>query len=392
MTFVPPNRGARALCVLAQAAVCTTFALHAHAHAQPAQRLVEPPAADSDAVGAPPIPETKPRSGWAGLPIFTYSPETQLGLGVFGTHFFRTGPTLERSRPSSISVVGLYTWRNQLITELIPELYWNEDRSHLWSRLDYRDYPNTLWAVGPRAPDSSKEAYAERRLRWQGRIGQAIRGPLFLYGHFELLHMDLHDREAGGLLDRDEIPGADGGFTMSIGPGLAWDTRDNSLAPHTGAYYDIVLMSSQPSLGSSYEFTTMVFDLRQYFPIRPEHTFAANVYMAVQDGEAPFYKLPQLGGAELLRGYFEGRYRDKTLMLAQAEYRFPIVWRFGGAAFGGIGNVSPTFREFGSTFPKWSVGAGLRLMLNRDEQLNLRADLGLGRDTQGFYVGIGEVF
>jgi outer membrane protein assembly factor BamA len=136
----------------------------------------------------------------------------------------------------------------------------------------------------------------------------------------------------------------------------------------------------------------MVFDLRQYFPIRPEHTFAANVYMAVQDGEAPFYQLPQLGGAELLRGYFEGRYRDKTLMLAQAEYRFPIVWRFGGAAFGGVGNVSPTFREFGSTFPKWSVGAGLRLMLNRDEQLNLRADLGLGRDTQGFYVGIGEVF
>jgi hypothetical protein len=390
MTIVPSNCAASAVCALAWAALsatCTSLAL-----AQPAPRQVEPPASDSDVVGAPPIPKTKPRSGWAGLPIVTYSPETQLGLGVFGTHFFRTGPTLERSRASSISVVGLYTWRNQLITELIPELYWNGDRSHLWSRLDYRDYPNTLWAVGPRASESSKEMYSEQRLRWQGRIGQAIRGPLFLYGHFELLHMGLNDRERGGLLDRGEVPGADGGFTMAVGPGLAWDSRDHSLAPHTGAFYDIVLMSSQPELGSSYEFTTMVFDLRQYFPIRPEHTFAANVYVAVQDGRAPFYQLPQLGGAELLRGYFEGRYRDKTLMLAQAEYRFPIAWRFGGAAFGGIGNVSPTFREFGGTTPKWSVGAGLRLMLSRDEELNLRADLGVGRNTQGFYVGIGEVF
>jgi outer membrane protein assembly factor BamA len=179
---------------------------------------------------------------------------------------------------------------------------------------------------------------------------------------------------------------------MAVGPGLAWDSRDHSLAPHRGAFYDIVLMSSQPSLGSTYEFTTMVFDLRQYFPIRPGHTFAGNVYIAVQDGQAPFYQLPQLGGDELLRGYFEGRYRDKTLMLAQAEYRFPILWRIGGTAFGGLGNVSPTFREFGETAPKWSVGAGLRLMLNRDERLNLRADLGIARGAQGFYVGIGEVF
>lgn len=390
MTFVPSNRAARAaLGALILAATCSAHPGRAAAE-QPAH--TEPPTPGNDPLPAPPVPRQKPRSGWAGLPIFTYSPETHLGLGLFGTHFFRTGPTVERARASSISVVGLYTWRHQLITELIPELYWNNDRSHLWTRLDYRRYPNTLWAVGPRAPDSSEETYSEDRLRWQGRIGQALRGSLFLYGHFELQHMDLDDREPGGLLDRGALPGAQGGFTMAVGPGLAWDSRDHSLAPHRGAFYDVVLMSSQPSLGSTYEFTIMVFDLRQYFPIRPGHTFAGNVYIAVQDGQAPFYLLPQLGGDELLRGYFEGRYRDKTLMLAQAEYRFPIFWRIGGTAFGGLGNVSPTFREFGETAPKWSFGAGLRLMLNRDERLNLRADLGIARGAQGFYVGIGEVF
>lgn len=390
MTFVPSNRAVRALCALALAAACTSSS--GRAAAQSAPQHAEPPTPDNDPLPPPPMPKKRPRTGWAGLPIITYSPETELGVGLFGSHFFRTGPSLERSRPSSISVVGLYTWRNQLITELIPELYWNADRSHLWSRVDYRRYPNRLWAVGPNAPDRSEEKYSEDRLRWQGRIGQAIRGSLFLYGHFELLHMDLDDREPGGLLDRGAVPGAQGGFTMAVGPGLAWDSRDHALAPHTGAFYDVVLMSSQPALGSTYEFTTMVFDLRQYFPIRPGHTLAGNVYIAVQDGQAPFYLLPQLGGAELLRGYFEGRYRDKTLLLAQGEYRFPLVWRIGGTAFGGLGNVSPTFREIGSSAPKWSVGAGVRLMINSDEQLNLRADVGVGRETHGFYFGIGEVF
>jgi outer membrane protein assembly factor BamA len=390
MTFVPSNRAARAaLGVLILSAACAAYPGRAAAE-QPAH--TEPPTPGNDPLPTPPVPRQKPSSGWAGLPIFTYSPETQLGLGLFGTHFFRTGQTVGQSRASSISVVGLYTWRKQLITELIPELYWNGDRSHLWSRVDYRRYPNTLWAIGPHSPDSSEEKYSEDRLRWQGRIGQALRGSLFLYGHFELVSMDLDDREPGGLLDRRALPGSQGGFSMALGPGLAWDSRDYSLAPHRGAFYDVVLMSSQPSLGSTYEFTIIVFDLRQYFPIRPGHTFAGNVYIAVQDGQAPFYQLPQLGGDELLRGYFEGRYRDKTLMLAQAEYRFPIVWRIGGTAFGGLGNVSPTFREFGESAPKWSVGAGLRLMLNRDERLNLRADLGIARGAQGFYVGIGEVF
>jgi outer membrane protein assembly factor BamA len=388
MTFVRWNR---ALALGLLVAAWPSVAL-AQAQAPPAAQPKEPPTPSGDVLPQPPVPRQKPSSGWAGLPIFTYSPETQLGLGVFGTHFFRTGPDVEDARPSSLSIVGLYTWRNQLITELIPELYWNEDRSHLWSRLDYRDYPNRLWPVGPSASEDSEESYSEQRVRWQGRIGQALRGSLFIYGHFELLHMSLRDREPDGLLDRGELPGAEGGFSMAFGPGLAWDSRDHALAPHTGAFYDIVLMSSQPSLGSSYEFTTMIFDLRQYFPIRARHTFAANVYIAVQDGEAPFYQLPQLGGAELLRGYFEGRFRDKTLLLAQAEYRFPIVWRIGGTAFGGLGNVAPSFREFGATAPKWSAGAGVRLMLNRDEQLNLRADLGFGRSTHGFYVGIGEVF
>jgi hypothetical protein len=56
-------------------------------------------------------------------------------------------------------------------------------------------------------------------------------------------------------------------------------------------------------------------------------------------GDVPFYMLAQLGGPNVMRGDYEGRYRDRELLAVQLEYRFPILWRFGGTAFAGIGMV-----------------------------------------------------
>ena len=56
---------------------------------------------------------------------------------------------------------------------------------------------------------------------------------------------------------------------------------------------------------------------------------------AYMPGEVPFANMPVLGGQNLLRGLFGGRYRDQTLVAAQAELRLP-VWRWIGlAAFAG---------------------------------------------------------
>jgi Omp85 superfamily domain len=373
-----------ALALAVAAALCVAPA-RARAQTEP------PPATAAKAAVAAEEPE-KPDSGWAGLPIVTYAPETELALGAFGSHFFRIGESTASSRPSSVSAVVLYTFRNQLITELIPELYWNSDHTHLWTKFDYRRYPNRLWAIGPNSPNDSEEPYTENRWRWQARMGQMLKRPLFLYGHVRLIQMTLEDEEPGGLLATDQVPGAAGGLTFEFGPGFAWDTRDHALVPHRGAYYDFRLLTSQPALGSAYEYTTLTLDLRQYLPVMPGHTVAGNFYIALQDGQAPFYLIPQLGGSERLRGYLEGRFRDNTLMLAQVEYRLPLIWRFGGVVFAGVGNVARTFREFGNSVPKWSLGGGLRFLLNADEKLNLRADFGFGRDTFGFYINAGEVY
>lgn len=334
----------------------------------------------------------KPRSGWAALPIASYSPETQLGLGAFATHFYRVGEESAQTRPSSISAVALYTLRNQLITELIPELYWDQERWHVWSRLDYRRYPNALWAIGNDAPDASKEWYREDRVRWQARADHEICGPLRVEAFIEAMYMQLADLEADGALVHDAVPGSRGGRSVGLTPGLLWDTRDHLLTPGRGALYELSVGGYGSLLGSEYDFGELEVDLRQYVPVWRDHVLAVQLLAKFQLGDVPFYKLAQLGGEDMLRGYFEGRFRDQALYALQAEYRFPVWWRFSAVVHGALGQVASTPWRLASRRPNWSLGAGGRIMLNTDERLNLRADLGFGHDTWGIYVGIGEAF
>jgi outer membrane protein assembly factor BamA len=334
----------------------------------------------------------KPRSGWAALPIASYSPETQLGLGAFATHFYRIGDASAETRPSSISAVGLYTLRNQLIVELIPEAYWDEQRWHVWSRLDYRRYPNATWAVGHDAPEDSEESYREDRVRWQARVDHELRGPLRALATLEAVYMELAELEAGGLLAREAIPGARGGRSVGLGPGLLWDTRDHLLTPRRGALYELSLLAYASPIGSEYDFGELLIDARRYLPLWADHVLALQLFAQVQFGSAPFYRLAQLGGQELLRGYFEGRFRDETLLALQAEYRLPLFWRFSGVVHAALGQVARDPSRLPSRRPNWSLGPGARIMLNTDERLNLRADLGVGPGTWGVYVGIAEAF
>ena len=334
----------------------------------------------------------RPRSGWAALPIGTYSPETSLGLGAFATHFFRFGNEPTATRPSSLSLVGLYTLNEQLITELIPEVYWDQENWHIWSRVDYRRYPNKLWAQGNRARLDTEERYAEDRLRWQVLVDRALFGALRVEGKLEAIYMSLSDLRPNGLLDRDMLPGADGGRAIGLGGGVLWDSRNHMLTPDEGDFHELAVMSYGNLVGSEYGFSTVLLDLRRYVPITDTHTLALEFLSELQSGRLPFFKLATLGGEDRLRGLFEGRFRDKAMWCAQAEYRFPIIWRLSAVGHAGLGQVARSAAEFGFTPPEWSVGAGGRILLNTDERLNLRADFGVGRESWGIYVGIGEAY
>jgi hypothetical protein len=336
--------------------------------------------------------EEKPRSGWAALPIIYYTPETELGLGGFTAHFFRIGNAPASTRPSSLAMLAIYTIRDQFMVEMIPELYWGWEKWHIWSKLDYRLYPNSFWGVGNHTAESDKEAYTENTPRLQFSLRRLLYFSFYLEGRLDAQYLLTQNTSTNGLLASGSVLGATGGRTVGLGLTLGWDTRDHALEPHRGSLYELSGMAWEGPFGSEYTFSELTLNLRQYLPITPTQVLALQFYGQLQGGEVPFYKMALLGGQRLLRGYLEGRYRDKELLALQAEYRLPIFWRFGAVLFFSLGEVSDRLSHFSFDRFKWTAGCGGRAMINSDERLNLRVDMAFGYGTWGLYATATEAF
>ena len=93
-----------------------------------------------------------------------------------------------------------------------------------------------------------------------------------------------------------------------------------------------------------------------------------------------------------MRGYYQGRFRDRNYLTGQVEYRAYLWWRLGAVAFFGIGDVNDKTRNFSIGDFKRSFGFGLRVKFNQAEKVNLRVDYGRGKDTSGIYFGLEEAF
>ncbi len=116
------------------------------------------------------------------------------------------------------------------------------------------------------------------------------------------------------------------------------------------------------------------------------------LYSAITTGVTPFYSMPTMGGAWMMRGYYNGRYRDKTFSTAQIEFRDEFFWKLGFVLFAGVGDVGSSLGTYKLTQLKYSYVFGLRYMLDTEEKINIRFDMGFGNNTSGIYFGIEEAF
>lgn len=165
--------------------------------------------------------------------------------------------------------------------------------------------------------------------------------------------------------------------------------------------------------GGKYRIVYGVFDDRQLdrftfnrFDLEALHTFALlgahrrltlHGWLAATDAddgkEIPFFLQPTLGGTGqlrslgedligldgtrgTLRGFRNFRFRDRNLLLLQAEYRVPVWGPFDAMAFVDAGTVAATRSELSLANLKHNYGIGVSVM--RGPTAVLRSDLGFG--------------
>ena len=100
--------------------------------------------------------------------------------------------------------------------------------------------------------------------------------------------------------------------------------------------------------------------------------------------------LAEVGSINRMRGYYEGRYRDKNLMEAQIELRQHVWKRNGIVLWAGLAEVYPDFGEL-----RWNrilPNAGIGYRWEFKKRVNVRLDYGFTRNGGGFLFNINEAF
>ena len=359
------------------------LAVGAAARSAPAQEPLEP----ADSVSA-----KDEGSTLIPLPIVFYQPETGLGFGASAILYYRMKAADDAGPRSSLAPIAIYTTKKQVILAVWSEMYLSRDRWRISSELSYSNFPTSFWGLGNEAPDDAEEDYTPRTFTLRAWPQKRIASGWYAGFALTLIDRKLTEVEPDGLLESGAVPGTKDGTILGLGGSLVRDTRSSTVYPRRGAYHQLLVDLFPRVWLGDYRFGRYSLDLRGYVPVTDSHVLSLQALAISTTGDPPFDRHPELGGDRLLRGYFQGRYRDRNLLALQAEYRLPLFWRVGAAGFVGFGQVAPELAGFGIDRFHLSGGGGFRFLLARDEGLNLRADFAFGENASGFYFSLGEAF
>ena len=325
------------------------------------------------------------------IPMFGYTPETELLGGVMGIYTFHLSG---EGRPSNVLLSGTYTQKKQYSVSLAPELYFRGGGYRLQSTgIGLLKSPEAFYGIGNDTADDAEERFTYQATYVRASFQKRTFAQVAIGIQYDFEKSRITETEENSLLAGDEVLGSEGGRASGFGILVNWDSRDNVFFTTDGGFYQISSMIYRDVLGSEHEFSEHRLDLRQYISVIPSHTLAFQVIFSSITGEPPFQKLSLLGGQSMMRGYYQGRYRDKNMIAFQMEYRIvPVWWRLGLVGFLGFGDVSDDVANFKLTDFKHSVGFGVRFPIIPEERINLRADFAVGEDTLKFYLNIGEAF
>lgn len=341
------------------------------------------------------IPDTVGVGGidWFAYPYIFYSPETSLAFGGGGIVYFKLSDQLN-AKSSSITPSFYYTINGQYDITIIPELFLFNDNFKIWSKINYASIFDRYYGIGNRTSEIEDDKYLQENFQIQLKLQPKLFDERLNIGiNYEFRNMSVADKLDNPYLGDTTLVGKEGGLTSGIGLAVSWDTRDNNFYPSSGGYYEIYASNFFDFLGSDFEYSKTVIDMRQYFNPILSHVIALQAYLLRETDTPPFYDLGLLGGSKMMRGYITGRYRDKTYYVLQSEYRMPnLVWRFGLILFGGIGDVASSVGNITISTVKPTYGFGIRFRIDELEKVEVRMDVGFGKGTNGIYFDINQAF
>lgn len=318
------------------------------------------------------------------FPAISYAPETNVALGVSVVRLMH----ISQSDASQITTTALYTFRNQFLLESNAHLFFDENKFMAKANFKFSKYPEYFYGIGNHLSDDSKNVVTYHVAKLEGSVMRRVAPHLYagpkvnFSDYFKVRSTD----------EMEKISGFNGGITTGVGISSVYDTRNDILTSTKGIYVEVSSVWNTKSLGGDFDYQTMDADVRKFFPVTKSTVIAMQALMQIKTGDVPFLQMSYLGGSNMMRGYYAGRYRDNNLLAVQAEVRQQLSRKWALAAFGGYGEVMKEMKAFSLYQLHSSVGGGFRRRLSKTEKVSLRMDVGFANGRPNFYVNISEAF
>jgi hypothetical protein len=350
---------------------CTALAWSASAYAQQ-------PSPEAPAQPAQPAAETKARSPWLLVPMFSSSPKLGTAIGGMGAymHVFD-----EKSRVSLFGLSYQYTSTHSQIVSAFARTSSGADRHRIVALMVFghieNDYDDYLGTGQPLRTEDDLKAFA-------GRYHYRVSGNWFIGGQGSAANYQVLGATAEDDLALETL-GIKGFVSAGLGASVMHDSRDNQDMPTTGWFLNVNNIAYRESLGGSASFDAYRVDLKTFWKHGGGHVLAVRQYNWLTS-DAPSAAQATVN----LRGYKQGQYLSPYLSSLEIEERWSFNPRWGATFFTGVAGLygeAPVALER-SIYPV--IGAGLQFVLKPVQRMNINLEYAQGvEDNRGVYLKLG---
>lgn len=318
-----------------------------------------------------------------------YTSDIGLGIGLVASGLYGHGRYDSITPPSNVSLFGKISTKGFGTLGIRGTHISQSETQRFNYNLEVLCDPSDYWGIGYEMDNNDANKSGMRRIGVQIHADALFK----ILPDFYIGPMLSYDFVKAHKIERPYLLEGERSTTWAAGAGvtLSYDTRDVLTNPHRGVYLTVSQCYYPKFIGNHYPFTRTSLQADWYRTIWNGGIIAIDFRGEFNYGNPSWYMLAYLGGSYSLRGYYEGRYRDKGMMAFQAELRQKVWRRSGIVVWAGAGNIfaRPSQIMIRRVLP--NAGLGYRWEFKKD--VNVRLDAGFGKSGQwGFMFNINEAF
>ncbi|MDR0893900.1 MAG: outer membrane protein assembly factor [Prevotellaceae bacterium] len=317
-----------------------------------------------------------------------YSSDTKLGIGLVAAGVYRSDRLDSLLQPSNVALYGDVTTVGFYLLGIRGTHIFPHDRYRLNYNAYFFSFPSLYWGNGYHhgVNDANRSAY--KLFQTSLQVDFMIR----VARNFYLGPKAMFEYIRGSKFQRPELWAGERTTTTGSGIGgtLLYDSRDFLPNAYRGYYLRIDQRFSPRFMGNKDAFSSTELTTSYYHSLWKGGILASQFHTKLTYGDPPWGLLATLGNSNSMRGYYDGRYRDKCAMDAQVELRQHVWRRNGVTAWVGAGTVFPHFGGLRAKHILPNYGIGYRWEFKK--RMNVRLDYGFGKHQNGFIFNINEAF